>query len=202
VLTLFHAPQTRSSRILWLIEELGADVEVVYCEIAHRNGQKVGEGDPRNPHPDGKVPALIHDGALITESVAVALYLTDLHPRAGIGAPVGSPDRGALLTWLTWAAGELEPALFTRMGGASDAFAVARYEAAMDRLMDALWSGPFLMGDRFTVADMMVGSTLTWVRPMLPDSPLFDRYLDRLAARSSSGRAAARDNATGLDRAA
>ncbi|MEQ7154954.1 glutathione S-transferase family protein [Brevundimonas aurifodinae] len=202
MLTLFHAPQTRSSRILWLIEELGADVEVVYCEIAHRNGQRVGEGDPRNPHPDGKVPALIHDGALITESAAVALYLTDLHPKAGVGAPVGSPDRGALLTWLTWAAGELEPALFTRMGGASDAFAVARYEAAMDRLMDALWSGPFLMGDRFTVADVMVGSTLTWVRPMLPDSPLFDRYLDRLAARPSSGRAAARDNATGLEQAA
>jgi len=202
VLTLFHAPQTRSSRILWLIEELGADVEVAHCEIAHRNGQKVGEADPRNPHPDGKVPALIHDGALITESAAVALYLTDLHPQAGIGAAVGSPDRGALLTWLTWAAGELEPALFARMAGADDAFAIARYEAAMDRLLDALWTGPFLMGDRFTVADVMVGSTLAWVRHLLPDSPLFDRYRDRLAARPASGRAAARDGAAGLEQAA
>lgn len=202
MLTLFHAPQTRSSRIVWLIEELGADVEVVYCEIAHRNGKKVGERDPKNPHPDGKVPALIHDGVLITESAAVALYLTDLHPEAGLGAPVGSPDRGVMLTWLTWATGELEPALFGRMSGASDSFAVARFEAAMDRLMEALWNGPFLMGGRFTVADVMIGSTLAWVRPMLPDSPLFDRYLERLAARPAHARAMARDDAPGLEQAA
>lgn len=202
MLTLFHAPQTRSSRILWLIEELGADVEVVDCEIAWRNGRKVGEADARNPHPDGKVPALMHDGALITESAAVALYLTDLHPKAGLGAPVGSPERGALLTWLTWAAGELEPALFARMSGASDPWSVARCEAAMDRVMEALWSGPYLMGDRFTVADVMIGSTLAWVRPMLPDSPLFDRYLDRLAARPANARAMARDGAVALEQAA
>ncbi|WP_029414790.1 glutathione S-transferase family protein [Brevundimonas bacteroides] len=202
MLTLFHAAQTRSSRILWLIEELGADVEVVHCEIAWRNGQKVGEADPKNPHPDGKVPALIHDGSLITESAAVALYLTDLHTQAGLGAPVGSPERGALLTWLTWAAGELEPALFARMGGASDPYSDARYEAAMDRLMEALWNGPFLMGARFTVADVMIGSTLAWVRLMLPDSPLFSRYLERLVARPANARARARDSAVALEQAA
>lgn len=202
MLTLFHAAQTRSSRILWLIEELGADVEVVYCEIAFRNGLKVGETDARNPHPDGKVPALIHDGTLITESAAVALYLTDLNPDAGLGAPVGSPERGALLTWLTWAAGELEPALFARMNGAGDPYSVARYEAAMDRLIEALWNGPFLMGERFTVADLMIGSTLAWARPMLPDSPLFDRYLERLAARPAHTQALARDGAVSLEEAA
>lgn len=193
MLTLFHAPQTRSSRILWLIEELGAEVEIQYCEIAHRNGQKVGEPDPRNPHPDGKVPALINDGVLITESAAIALYLTDLHPKAGLGAPVGAPDRGVLLTWLAWAAGELEPALFGRLGGASDMQSQARYEAAMARLMEALWAGPWLMGDRFTAADVMIGSTLAWVRHLLPDSPLFDAYLARLAARPAGGRAKSRD---------
>lgn len=193
MLTLFHAPQTRSSRILWLIEELGAQVEIEYCEVAHRDGQKVGEIDPRNPHPDGKVPALVHDGVLITESAAIALYLTDLHPQAGLGAPAGSPDRGVLLTWLAWAAGELEPALFARMGGASDALSDARYAAATARLMEALWAGPWLMGDRFTAADVMIGSTLAWVRPLLPDSPLFDAYLARLAARPAGGRARDRD---------
>jgi glutathione S-transferase len=202
MLKLFHAPQTRSSRILWLIEELGADVELVYCDIAHRNGQKVGEADAKNPHPEGKVPALIHDGAIITESAAVALYLTDLHPQAGLGAALGSPERGALLTWLTWAAGELEPALFARMSGASDPCSLARYEAAMDRLMESLWSGPYLMGERFTIADVMIGSTLAWVRPMLPDSPLFDRYLERLAARPANARAMARDGAVALEQAA
>lgn len=132
----------------------------------------------------------------------MALYLTDLHPQVGLGAALGSPERGALLTWLTWAAGELEPALFARMSGASDAYTIARYEAAMDRLMEALWNGPYLMGERFTVADVMIGSTLAWVRPMLPDSPLFDRYLERLAARPANARAMARDGAVSLEQAA
>lgn len=195
MLTLFHAPQSRSSRLVWLIEELGADCRVEYCEIANRNGQKVGEPDPRNPHPDGKVPALLHDGALITESAAVALYLTDLFPDAGLGASVGSPERGPLLTWVCWAVGELEPAVWSKMTGEVDRDQAARqrYEAATGRMLEALWESPYLMGDRFTVADVMVGSSLAWARHCLPDSPLLDRYAERLAQRPARLRADARD---------
>ncbi len=204
MLTLFHAPQSRSSRIIWLIEELGADVRVEYCAIAHRNGQKVGEADPKNPHPDGKVPALIHDGIVITESAAVALYLTDLFPEAGLGAPVGSRERGAYLTWLTWAAGELEPAMWARITGQTetDAFAKARYDAAMERLMEALWAGPWLMGDRFSAVDVMIGSALGWGRQFLPDNAVFDTYQARLAERPARARADARDGEVTAQQAA
>ena len=204
MLTLFHAPQSRSSRLIWLIEELGADVTVEYVEIAYRNGQKVGEADPKNPHPDGKVPALIHDGALITESAAVALYLTDLFPENGLGVPVGHRDRGAYLTWLTWAAGELEPAMWGKITGQTetDAFARARYDAAMERLMEALWSGPWLMGDRFTAVDVMIGSALGWGRQHLPDNRVFDTYQARLAERPARRRADARDGERPARRAA
>ncbi|PZN99361.1 MAG: glutathione S-transferase [Alphaproteobacteria bacterium] len=204
MLTLFHAPQSRSSRIVWLVEELELDCPVRYCQIAVRNGQTVGEADPANPHPDGKVPALRHDDAVITESAAIALYLTDLHPEANLGAPLGSAERGALLTWICWAVGELEPAIWSKMTGEADRdpLAKARYEAAVFRLLEALWVGPYLMGERFTAADVMVGSILGWARSCLPESPLLDDYAERLAQRPAHVRADARDAAPAIANAA
>lgn len=202
MLTLFHAPHSRSSRLVWLIEELGAEVDIHYCDILRGDGS--GARDPANPHPDGKVPALLHDGVLITESGAVAVYLAGLHPEAGLGFPQGSPDRGRLLTWMFWASGELEPALWGRISGATetDPMARRRYEQATDRLIEALWEGPWLMGDQFTIADVIVGSAVGWARSWLPDSPVFDRYIERLNARPARIRADARDGDVSLTRAA
>jgi len=191
MLTLFHAPHSRSSRLVWLLEEIGADCEIRYCDIVRGDGS--GARDPANPHPDGKVPALIHDGALITESAAVALYLTDLFPEAGLGAPTGDRDRGEYLTWLAWAAGELEPAIWSRMSPDAGPAMDRRYADAVDRLLDRLWSAPYLMGDRFSAADVMIGSSLIWARAFLPESPTLDAYVARLASRPALLRAQARD---------
>jgi glutathione S-transferase len=98
MLTLYHAPQSRSSRILWLLEELGADYELVITDIPRQDGS--GAADPRNPHPDQKLPALVHDGALITESIAIVQYLADLYPKVGLAPAIGDPLRGPYLTWL------------------------------------------------------------------------------------------------------
>jgi len=191
MLTLFHAPQSRSSRLVWLLEEIGADCEIRYCDIVRGDGS--GARDPANPHPDGKVPALIHDGALITESAAVALYLTDLFPQAGLGPPVGDRDRGEYLTWLAWAAGELEPAIWSRMSPDAGPAMDRRYADAVDRLLDRLWSAPYLMGDRFSAADVLIGSGLMWARAFLPESPTLDAYVARLSSRPALLRAQARD---------
>ena len=194
MLTLFHAPRSRSSRLVWLIEELGADCRIEYCDI-RRMMDGTGAPDPRNPHPDGKVPALIHDGSLVTESAAIALYLTDLHPEAGLGFPASSPHRGPLLTWLCWAAGEMEPAMWGKITGQTerDPIALERYEAAMARILEALWTGPCLMGETFTAADVMIGASMSWGRDHLPDSPLIDDYLARIQARPAHQRAMMRD---------
>ena len=202
MLTLFHAPWSRSSRLVWLIEELGADAGIRYCDIVRGDGS--GARDPGNPHPDGKVPALLHDDVLITESGAVALYLTGLYPEAGLGFPPGSPQRGALLTWLFWAAGEMEPAFWGKITGATetDALARLRYEQVSERLIEALWDGPWLMGEQFTVADIIIGSALTWGREHLPDSPVFDRYIERLNQRPAKLRADLRDGDIATSRAA
>lgn len=201
MLTLFHAPRSRSSRLVWLIEELGADCRIEYCDI-RRMMDGTGAPDPRNPHPDGKVPALIHDGSLVTESAAIALYLNALHPDTALGFAPSSPHYGPLLTWLCWAAGEMEPAMWGKITGQTerDPIALERYEAATARILEALWVGPYLMGDTFTAADVMIGASMAWGRDHLPDSPLIDDYLARIQARPAHRRASLRDGA--IDRSA
>ena len=193
MLTLFHAPWSRSSRLVWLLEETGAAYDICYCDIPRMDG--TGARDPRNPHPDGKVPALLHDDVLVTESAAVALYLTDLFPEAGLGAPVGSPERGAYLTWLAWTAGEMEPAFWAKISGAteSDPQAQARYDAVIARLFDALDRGPYLRGQRFTAVDVMVGSALAWGREFSPPSAAVVAYIERVLDRPANALATAKD---------
>ena len=199
MLTLFHAAQSRSSRIVWLLEEIGVDYDIRYVDI-FRAITGAGGRDPANLHPDGKVPALAHKDALVTESAAVALYLTDLFPEAGLGASVGSPERPAYLTWLAWAAGEMEPAYWSRISGQTDGdpVAQARYDAVIARLFGALERGPYLMGERFSAVDVMVGSALAWGREFSPESLLLDAYLTRIMDRPANAMATAKDSATPL----
>jgi glutathione S-transferase len=89
MITLYHAPQSRSSRMLWLLEEIGAPYETKIVTIRSADGS--GAVDPANPHPHGKVPTLVHDGQVIFESAAIALYLADLFPEAKLGPRVGEP---------------------------------------------------------------------------------------------------------------
>jgi glutathione S-transferase len=194
MLTLFHAPQSRSGRIVWLLEEIGAAYDIRYVDI-FRAMTLTGARDPANAHPDGKVPALLHDGALVTESAAIALYLTDLHPEANLGAAVGSADRAAYVTWLAWTAGEMEPAFWGKISGTAetDPNAKARYDAVIARLMTALSTGPYLMGDRFTAVDVMIASALAWGREYVLESALVDAYLERVLSRPANARAAAKD---------
>jgi glutathione S-transferase len=196
MLTLYHAPHSRSGRTLWLLEETGADYDIRYVDIVYGDGS--GQRDPANVHPDSKVPALLHDGALITESLAIALYLTDAFPDAGLGAAVGNPLRGTFLTWLAWCTGEMEPALFARMfGGGDDPRQRAAFDAMVMRIETALMVGPYLMGNRFTAVDVMVGGTLAWARAAMPQSAALDAYLTRIAERPANLAAIAKDSLAG-----
>src|SRR5678816_2189992 len=108
MITLYHRPNSRSTRFVFLLEELDAPYEIK--EVTVRVGDGTGALDPANPHPHGKVPAISDDGTLVFESAAIALYLTDKFPKNGIGPVVGDPKRGAYLTWLAYYAGVMEPA--------------------------------------------------------------------------------------------
>ncbi|HTO52343.1 MAG TPA: glutathione S-transferase family protein [Myxococcota bacterium] len=185
MLTLYHAPRSRSTRILWLLEELETAYEIRYVDIKRPTG---GARDPSNPHPDGKVPALLHDGRLVTESVAIALYLTDAFPARGIGPTIADARRAEYLTWLAYYAGVMEPMLIERAQKPAEAEQV-------DRRIDAtLAKGPYLLGEKFSAADILLASIMQFSRSLLPASTRLDAFLARVSARPALGRALKRDS--------
>ncbi len=95
---IHHAPQSRSTRLLWLLEELGADYRIHYVDILRREGQ--GRTDPANPHPLKQAPALEIDGQVLIESVLIFLFMTDRHPEAGLAPGPADPRRAEYLSWL------------------------------------------------------------------------------------------------------
>lgn len=199
MLTLVHSPQSRSTRFLWLLEELGAEYEVLKVDIKRSGGAMAGTGarDPRNPHPHGQVPALLDDGVLITESAAIALYLTDKFPAAGLGPVVGDRQRGPYLSWLAYYAGVLEPAVVNHWKGrtATDEGDKATYDTLTEHLRDTLARSPWLLGDTFSAADILFISLLQFGRELMPPYPEFDAWLARAVARPALARAMAKDNA-------
>lgn len=203
VITLYHAPQSRSSRVIWLLEELGEPYEIRPVSIFR---PMTGEGGPdgANPHPDKRVPAIRHNGQLLAESVAIVLYLTEEFPQADLGPVAGEAQRAEFLTWVAWYVAELEPALFAGLAGelAGSPQKQRGYDAAMRRLEGALAKGPYLMGDRFTAADFLVSTAIEFGRRVFPESAVLDAYVARCKARPAAARAQALDNAAGLQRAA
>lgn len=193
MLKLYHSPQSRSSRIIWLLEEIGLPYEIEYVSI--RRGDGSGGPDPKNPHPDGKVPTLEHDGRLLSESAAICLYLTDLFPSAGLGPAPGEPARTDYLTWLFFYAGEVEPALINKWTGRVDSDEQARrsYDQMLRRFEGALAKGPYMLGENFSAADILYGSIVQWGAQLLPKRDAFDAYRARLEDRPASARAQARD---------
>ena len=195
MLTLYHAPLSRSSRIIWLLEELGADYAIKITNIPRQDG--TGAADPANPHPDKKVPALVDDGVLITESIAIVQYLTDKFPAADLGPRIGDPKRGRYLSWLAYYAGVIEPVVCLEVAGlaANDVMQRAfRDRTAMDRqILAALEAGPYLLGEKFSGADILVASLGQFMRTMLPAGAVVDSYLERCSARAALARAFAKD---------
>lgn len=192
MLTLFHAPRSRSTRILWLLEELGVAYELRHVGIRYADGSGPGP-DPANIHPDKKVPALLHDGALVTESTAVALHLCETFPEAGLAPMPGQAGRGAFLSALAWADNEFGLNLHMTKAGVRDLRTVANLAMAQRRLLEALSQGDYMCGDRFSAVDVMIGLGVLFVREHLPESDGIDAYAARLSARPALARALAKD---------
>jgi glutathione S-transferase len=198
MLTLFHAPHSRSSRIVNLIHEMGiADrVQIVPVNICRQDGS--GAIDPANPHPEGKAPALMHDGMLITETSAIMLYLTGMFPAAGLGPQVGDASYGAYLTWLNWYNSMMEPALVCAAAGLEHPYLSATFrgtDAVAARIKTALEKGPWLLGDTFSAADILVHSPYAWFTEALPDDPKIRAWAARCMARPARAQAGALDAA-------
>ncbi|OGA97620.1 MAG: hypothetical protein A3E25_19945 [Burkholderiales bacterium RIFCSPHIGHO2_12_FULL_69_20] len=178
MLTLYHSPGQLSSRMVWLLEELQADYELVTTRFPAADGSGA---DPHNPHPHGYTPALVHDGQLVTETGAIALYLTDLFPQAEVGVPVGHPLRGAYVSWLFYQVGMTEPLVNMKAVKLLEQFApFARLnEVMMEHITHTLAAQPYFLGDRFTAVDILFMALFERVRPLLGPSTVIDAYLAR-----------------------
>ena len=193
----YHAPNTRSRTIRWLFEELGSPPH----EMKVLNMKK---GDHKSPeylaiNPMGKVPTIVHGDTPVTEAAAIVLYLADLFPEAGLAPKFDDPARGTYLRWIVFNQAAVEPAAvdlaLKREPGPTSMVPYGTYDATVDTLAGALAKGPYILGDTFSAADVIVGSGVCWLLSfkLLPERPEFSRYAERLMSRPAFVRAAEKD---------
>ncbi len=197
-ITLYHSPNTRSSGTLILLEELGAPYDL------HVLNLKAGEqrqAEYLAVNPMGKVPAIRHGDALVTEQVAISLYLADLFPEAKLAPAVSDPLRGPYLRWLVYYAACFEPALVDRAMKREPAppamCPYGDYDTMLNTLTDRLRQGPFILGERFSAADVLWGSALGWTTAfkLVPELPEIAAYVRQVGSRPAVERAKAKDAA-------
>ena len=195
-ITLFHSPHTRSSGTLVLLEEIGAPYALRVLDM------KAGEqrrSDYLAINPMGKVPAILHDDALVTEQVAIYLYLADLFPESGLAPAIGDLLRGPYLRWMVFYAACFEPAVvdraMNREPGGQAMSPYGDYDTMLATLTAQLKRGPWLLGERFSAADVLWGTALTWTTgfKLVPELPQITGYLARFNVRPAVARAQARD---------
>src|SRR5947207_2896095 len=162
-LKLYHISPSRSSIVLWMLEEVGEPYDLHVLSMS--------KGENRQPaylavNPMGKVPALDHNGVVITEAAAICCYLADAFPKAGLSVPVGDPRRGPYLKWLFFGPSCVEPSMTDKMmkrePASRSAVGWGDIDTVVDVLAKALEKGPYLLGDQFTAADVIIGSGLRW----------------------------------------
>lgn len=194
--TLFYAPHTRATGALCLMEELGVpyDLKVLNTKA----------GEQRRPeylavNPMGKVPAVLHDGALVTEQPAVYLYLADLYPEKKLAPALGDARRGPYLRWMVYYGSSFEPALVDRAQKHPPAppsmCPYGDFDTMLKTLTDQLRKGPWMLGEHFTAADVLWGVALKWTVGfgMVPETPEIKAYVERVYARPAIQRANAKD---------
>lgn len=198
MITLYHHAKSRSTRFIFLLEELEAPYTIHPMTIRKRDG--TGTMDAANPHPHGKVPVISDDGVVVFESPAIALYLTDRFPQNRVGPLVGDAQRGAYLSWLAYYSGVLEPAFVSKFMNVEVPRGTAGWvpvEEAMTAVTARLTPGPYLLGEKFSALDVLYGTTFAMFgqSPLLPKSPLIEDYARRVTARSAFARALAKEGA-------
>jgi glutathione S-transferase len=195
-ITLYYSPQTRATGTRVLLEELGAPYDL------HVLNMKAGE--QRQPaylaiNPLGKVPAIKHGDALVTEQVAIYIYLADLFPAAGLTPALDDPRRGPYLRWIAYYGASFEPAVIDRFMKHEPAPVTqspyADYDSMLGALEAQLAGGPYLFGDRLTAADILWGVAFSWTMMfgIVPKKDVFVRYAERITSRPAFQRISAAD---------
>lgn len=187
-ITLFHCPQTRSTGTLTLLEELGAPYTL---RVLNMKAGEQRQAEYLAVNPMGKVPAILQGDVLITEQVAIGIYLADLFPEAGITPAIDSELRGPYLRWYVFYAACFEPAVvdksLKREAGPTAMMPYGDPAITIDTVVAQLSKGPWLLGDKFTAPDVLWGTALTWMTGfgLVDNVPTIKAYVERWNARPS-----------------
>jgi len=192
----YHAPQSRSGGTLILMEELGASYDLHVLNLK-RNEQR--EPAYLAINPMGKVPAIVHGDALVAEQPAIFIYMADLYPETGLAPAIGDPLRGPYLRWMVFYAACFEPALMDKSmqhpPAPPSTCPYGDYDSVIRTITDQLKRGPYLLGERFSVADVLWANALNWTTmfKLVEKTPEIAAYIERVTTRPAAQRAAARD---------
>jgi glutathione S-transferase len=200
-LTLYHASPSRSSIVLWMLEELGQPYDVKLVTLSAGENMKP---DYLAINPMGKVPALKHGDTVITEAAAICTYLADEFPDAKLNIPIGTPRRGVYLKWLFFGPSCIEPAVIDRAAPRKEEarrgmLGYGDFDSVMNVVAQAVAKGPWLMGEQFTAADVIIGAQIRWgmMFKIIPPRQEFLDYAARIAARPAAQRAEVKDKELG-----
>jgi glutathione S-transferase len=191
---LYWSPQTRSSRAVWLLEEAGVEYEIEQVDI--RNPDRKDSAEFRAASPMGKVPALVDGDVSMSESAAIALYVADRYCSGTLAPAIDDSSRGKFLYWIMYTPAVIEPAMaekFNKIEPNRGRSGWGDFELMIETLEGALENEVWLLGNEFTAADVMVGSSVVFMRmfDMLTDSAALSAYADRCLERPAYKRALA-----------
>ncbi|MHC2433619.1 glutathione S-transferase family protein [Bradyrhizobium sp. USDA 4451] len=194
--TLYYSPQSRATGTRVLLEELGAPYDLHILNMKAAEQRKAAY---LAVNPLGKVPAIRHGDALVTEQVAIFIYLADLFPQAGLTPALHDPRRGPYLRWIAYYGSSFEPAVIDHFMKREPApitqSPYADYDTMLGALEAQLAKGPYLLGDQITAADILWGIALSWTMTfgIVPKRDVFVRYVERITARPAFQRITAAD---------
>lgn len=181
---LYYNPKSRAAVTKWLLDECGADYELVHVDLGKREHKAA---DFLAINPAGKLPALVDGDTRLFENAAICLYVAEKFPAARMAPLPGTPERGRYLSLMVYSTSQLEPAMGDALMGLETPpwRGWTDYETAKDVIEKALGDGPWLFGEQFTAADVMTGSMFAWSRQWGKPTgrPKLEAYVDRLLAR-------------------
>lgn len=194
---LYYHPYSRAANVVWMLEEVGVSYQLRWVDIMS-GGQKSPEMLALNPM--GKLPVLVDGKTVVTESAAIALYLGDRYSSGNLAPALDDPARGTYLRWSLFTPSVMEPAAAARTSGGEfnpRAVGWGNFDDMLAATEAAIGNGPYVLGDRFTMADVVLGGTLRYMLmfKMIEPKPVFAGYVERLQARPAFQRATSINNA-------
>jgi glutathione S-transferase len=199
---LYHHPFSRAANVVWMLEEVGIPYQLEFVDILSGANHSA---DFHQKNPMGKLPTLVDGDVTVTESAAIGLYLADRYSYGTLAPKIDEADRAAYLRWSLFAPSVIEPACYAHLSKwdyKPGSAGWGTYENMLASVEEAIGEGPWLLGERFSMADVIFGGTVRYMLrfKMIEARPAFSDYASRLDARAGSIAAAAKNNAVVQER--